>query len=43
LEGIALQSSYKQLSHLQVLIEILDVCREPQTKVQIIQETGVSM
>jgi len=38
-----LQSSCKQQSHLQGLIEILDVCRKPQTRVEIIQETGVSM
>jgi predicted transcriptional regulator len=38
-----LQSSNTQLSHLQVLIGILDVCREPQSKVQILEETGVSM
>ena len=30
-------------SHLQVLSEILGVCREPQSKVQIIEETGLSM
>ena len=38
-----MQSSCKQQSHLQVLIEILDACRKPQTRVEIIQETGVSM
>ena len=32
-----------QRSHLQVLSEILYLCREPQTKVQIIEETGMSM
>ena len=30
-------------SHLQVVSEILDVCRVPKTKVQMLEETGLSM
>lgn len=30
-------------NHLQDFTEILDVCKEPQTKLQIIEETGMSM
>ena len=30
-------------SHLQVVSEILDVCREPKTKAQMLEETGLSM
>ena len=32
-----------QRSHLQVLSEILNVCREPKFKVQILEETGLSL
>ena len=44
LEGLALQSlTTNGRSHLQVVSEILDVCRVPKTKVQILGETGLSM
>jgi predicted transcriptional regulator len=35
--------SVNRRSHLQVVSEILDVCRKPQTKVRILEETGLSM
>ena len=43
MEGMALQCSNTQPNRLQVLHEILLLCREPQTKVQILEETGVSI
>ena len=42
-KGIDVTSPSTQRNHLQVLSEILYVCKEPQTKVQIIEETGLSM
>ncbi len=43
LEGRTLQSPNAQLSYLQFLVEILDVCREPQTRSQLISLTGISL
>ena len=38
-----MQSQRVQRTHLQILIEILSVCREPQVVTQVMSKTGVSL
>ena len=40
---LVLQSQGVHRNHLQGIVEILDVCMKPKTKVQILAETGTSM
>ena len=41
--GETLQSPNTQQSYLQVLVGILDLCREPQNRTQLICLTGISL
>ena len=43
IEGMKVRSSNTELSYLQVFSEILYVCTEPQTKVQILCKTGLTL